>query len=158
MRFPLSARGFAKWPLWTYFPVGLALLFAGLVAIGVVMGASDEVGPKGEALRRAPLWILVLMPIGEALVWTVLPTEGFARAFRAPLLGAVCGLLAYMVYHASGGLLSVVSSAWVGAVWGSLYVLMRGRSRWAAFATLVCLRWSFVAYAYVSVGGRGFGP
>lgn len=148
---------FAKLPLWSYFPIGLALLVAGLNAIGAVAGDSGEIGPKAELLRAAPLWVLVpvlvLVPIGEALLWTVAFTEAFAYKLRAPLLGAICGLFAYsVVFHAGQGALAVAASAWAGAVWGYLYVVMRTRSRWAAFINLVCLRWAFVALAYDSIG------
>jgi hypothetical protein len=154
MRLHRSVHAFANWSLWAYFPTGVALLFVGLWAISVVTGSSNDVDPKSELLRTAPLWILVLVPIGEALLWTVAFTEGFAYMLRAPLLGMICGLFVYSVaFHASGGALAIAASAWVGAVWGSLYVLMRGRSRWAAFANLVCLRWAFVAYAYFVAGG-----
>ena len=156
------ARILGKLPLWSYFPIGLVLLYAGPWAIAAIVGADDGVDPKAAMLRDAPPWMLLLVPmvveIGEALLWTVAFTEGFAYAFRAPVLGVLCGWLAYVAYHVPHGMLAVVVSGWVGAVWGCLYVVMRERSRWAAFVNLVGLRWAFFAYVYAVSGGlRGFG-
>jgi hypothetical protein len=141
-----------RFPLWSFFPIGIVLIVAGSFAIGALLGNSGQVTPKVSPLQDAPLWVLVLVPVVEALLWTVAFTEGFAYAFRAPLLGALFGLFAYVLYHFSKGMLGIVTSAWLGAVWSYLYVVMRERSRWAAFINLVCLRWAFVALAYVSIG------
>jgi hypothetical protein len=66
----------------------------------------------------------------------------------------LCGVFAYSVlYHAREGALAIAASGWLGAVVGCLYVVMRERSRWAAILNALCLRWTFVAYAYVAVGG-----
>jgi hypothetical protein len=145
---------FGKAPLWSFYPIGLVLLFAGLVVISAIVGFPEGVNPKGATLRMAPLWVLVLVPVGEAFLWTVAFVEGFARVFRAPLLGALCGVFAYSVlYHARGGALAIAASGWLGAVVGYLYVVMRERSRWAAILNAVCIRWTFVAYAFIAVGG-----
>ena len=143
-------------PLWSYFPIGLALIFGGLIIASAVAGFPDEVSPKAATLRIAPLWMLVLalvlVPVGEALLWTVFFTEAIARVFRAPILGAACGVFAYSVlFHGPEGLPAVAVSGWFGTVLGFLYIVMRVRSRWAAFIDVVCLRWAFVAYVYVLV-------
>ena len=143
-------------PLWSYFPIGLALFFGGLIILSAIAGFPDEVSPKAAILSIAPLWMLVLLlvlvPVGEALLWTVFFTEAIARVFRAPILGAVCGVFAYSVlFHGPEGLLAVAVSGWFGTVLGFLYIVMRVRSRWGAFINVVCLRWAFVAYIYVLV-------
>lgn len=147
-----TPRILGKLPLLSFFPIGLVLLSAGLVVIGAIAGNPDTVNPKGALLPLAPLWLLVLVPMGEVLVWTVAFVEGFARAFRAPLLGAVCGVFAYsVVYHFREGALAIAASGWLGAVVGYLYVVMRERSRWAAILNALCLRWTFIAYAYIAL-------
>jgi membrane protease YdiL (CAAX protease family) len=132
------------------------LLFGGLAAISAVTGPDALVDPKVEVLRSAPLWLLgtigLVAPVLEALVWTAAFVEGLAHAFRAPLLGAACGVLAYSVlFHWSSGGLAIVASAWLGCVLNYAYYVMRNRSRLAAFANTVALRWSFLAFAYVQI-------
>jgi hypothetical protein len=131
-------------------------MFGGLAVISTVAGPDVFHDPKIEILRSTPVWLLgivgLLVPILEALVWTVAFVEGFAYAFRAPLLGAACGVLAYSaLFHWSGGILAIVTSAWIGAVATYAYYLMRNRSRLAAFANTVALRWSFLAFAYFQI-------
>lgn len=139
----------------SYFPIGFALIVAGLYVIEALAGEPATLDPKLEPFAAAPLWILVLVPLAEALVWTVAFTEGFARVFRAPLLGAICGVFAYgVLYHGGQGAFAIATSAWIGAVLGYIYVVMRARSRRAALLNVVCLRWAFIALAFVSIGGR----
>jgi hypothetical protein len=143
-------------PLWGYFPIGLALMFGGLVLISALTGPDGLIDPKIEVLRSAPPWLLglvgLVVPVIEAFVWTVSFVEGFAYTLRTPLLGAVCGILAYgVLFHLSGGILGIVAATWVGVVLNCTYYLMRNRSRLAAFANTVALRWCFLAFAYVQI-------
>lgn len=131
-------------------------MFIGLAALSAITGPDALVDSKVEILRSAPAWLLgivsLVVPLLEALVWTVAFVEGLAHALRAPLLGAACGVLAYSVlFHWSGGGLAIVASAWVGCVLNYAYYLMRNRSRLAAFANTAALRWSFLAFAYVQI-------
>jgi len=146
--------------LWWFFPIGLALLFGGLSVIATVLPMPEGIDPKVELLRTAPLWIVVpvfvLISAGEGLLWTVAFTEGFARVFRAPVAGAVCGVIGYgVLFHFAGGLLAIAPSTWIGTVLGCLYLAMRERSRWKAILNTVCLRWAFAAYAFYTIIAAG---
>ena len=62
-------------------------------------------------------------------------------------------MLAYVAYHVSSGALAIGTSAWMGTVLACPYLAMRERSRWAAMLNAACIRWTFIAYALVAVGG-----
>jgi hypothetical protein len=144
---------FRKLPLWLYWPIGALLLWAGLALASSLMDDPADVA-RADLLRQAPLWVLVVVPLGEALVWTVAFVE-VGACFRAPVIGAAIGVAAYSVLlHASFGIWGIVVSAWIGVIVNGCYVLMRDRSRVAAVANALALRWSFIAYAYFSVGGQ----
>lgn len=146
----------ARMPAWGLFVLALVLLFAGLAAIGALIDLPADPGVKGALVRSAPVWVLVVVPVAEALLWTVLFTEGFAFAFRSPTLGMLSGLFAYSaLFHASGGVLGVATSAWIGGVCGALYLILRPRSRWRAALAVAGLRWCFMAYAFYALGGLG---
>ena len=145
-----------KLPLWIYFPAGLVLMWSGLAAISEFAGPDALNDPKIAIIQTAPIWLLgaaaVGVPLLEALVWTAGFTEGFDYTLHAPILGAVCGVVAYsFVFHWSGGALAIVSSAWIGSVLNVAYCLMRKRSRLAALANAVALRWCFFLFAYVQI-------
>ncbi len=153
---PSAARRLLdRLPLWSFFPLGLLLLFAGLAIIGVSVQMPEGESPKAAAMRMAPLWVLVLVPLAEAMAWTVAPTEVCARWLRAAWFGAVFGVLAYALYHAPEGGLGIATSAWMGIVLACLYLAMRERSRRAAILNTICIRWTFTAYAYVALAGLG---
>ena len=61
---------------------------------------------------------------GEAIVFTILPTELSARFLRNGLWGLVAGIIAYSpVLHASNGVAGIVFSAWIILVIGVVYYL-----------------------------------
>lgn len=133
-------------------------MFAGFWPIELAFPDQTDAA-KDAAMRAAPLWVLVpvliLVEMGEALVWTVLFTEGFARVLRAPFAGALCGVFAYSVlFHSAGGMVAVVASGWLVTVVSGIYLAMRERSRRAAVLTAIGIKWVFGAYAFVSI--RGF--
>jgi hypothetical protein len=133
-------------PTWAVFIFAVVALFAGIVAIALLGGERpDGSSAKEAAVAAAPLWVLAGIETGEGLLWTVFFTEAFARVWRAPWTGMLCGLFAYSVlYHASGG---IAVSGWIGLVCGVLYLVLRGRSRWSAALAVVGLRWCFGAMA-----------
>ncbi len=143
-------------PLWSYFPIGLVLMLGGLAAISEFAGTDALNDPKIAIIQSAPFWLLLVVAVGvpmlEALVWTAAFVEGFDYTLHAPILGAVCGVIAYsLAFHWTGGALAIVSSAWIGSVLNSAYCLMRTRSRLAALTNSVALRWGFFAFAYVQI-------
>lgn len=141
-----------KVPLWAYFPSAALLLWVGLALMSPLMGSKTAVdAERAELLQQAPVWVLILVPVGEALLWTVAFVE-VAAYFRAAAFGAIAGVAAYsLVTHS--GFWGIVVSAWIGAVLNTCYILMRGRSRPAAIANAIGLRWAFIAYAYFTVAG-----
>lgn len=139
-------------PLWLYFPVAALLLWCGLALMSAFMGdPSSAEAERADVLRQAPVWVLFLVPIGEALLWTVAFIE-VAGYFRAAAVGAIAGVAAYSLLMHSG-FWGILVSAWIGAVLNACYMLMRNRSRLAAVANTIALRWAFVAYAYFTVVG-----
>jgi hypothetical protein len=135
-------------PLWLYFPTAALLLWTGLVVMSTLMTDSADT-ERAELLRQAPLWVLVLVPLVEALVWTVAFVE-LAAYFHAAAIGAVMGVAAYSLLVHSG-FWGIIVSAWIGGVLNATYLLMRGRSRLAAAANAIALRWAFIVYAYFTV-------
>jgi hypothetical protein len=148
----MAGRFYDRLPLWSFFPIGLVVLFAGMIVIGLIEGPSEE-GLKNAALiRKSALWALVLIPPGEVLLWTVAFTEAVARAFRAPLTGAMLGVFGYgVLYHAPYGINAVVSATWLGVVLACVYLAMRERSLWAATLTVICIKCALIAFPYFVV-------
>ena len=154
----MDPRLFDRIPSWCFFPIGLVLLSAGLSLIDAILPMPEGPDFKSELFRTTSLWILVpaavLVPAGEGLLWTVFFTEGFARVFRAPVMGAVVGVIGYgVIFHFAGGELAIAASTWIGTVLASLYLVMRERSRWKAILNTVCLRWAFMLYVYFTLTG-----
>lgn len=140
-----------KLPLWLYFPIAAFLLWAGLAIMSGLLNDPLDAA-RAELLRQAPIWVLVLVPLGEALLWTVAFIEAGAY-FHAAAIGAVFGVAAYsLLFHWSFGLWGIVVSSWIGGILNASYVLMRKRSRLAAAANAIALRWAFIAYAYYTIG------
>jgi hypothetical protein len=143
-------------PLWWYFPAGVLLLWIGLTLLSTFIVGSPDV-ERLESLRQAPLWVLAVVPLGEALIWTVAFVEAGAY-FQASTIGAVLGVAAYSVLlHSQFGLLGIVVSAWIGAVLNASYLVMRRRSRVAATVNAIALRWTFIVYAYHAAVSAGSG-
>jgi hypothetical protein len=150
-----AASRLACLPAWAVFVLGLAVLFLPFAPIGTPIDIPAD-HAKEAALRAAPLWLLAVVPLGEALLWTVAFTEAFARVFRAPVLGMACGLFAYgVLFHAPEGVIAIAASTWVGAVCGVVYLVLRRRSRLKGALAVAGLRWSFVAFAVYTVGAMG---
>lgn len=130
-------------------------MFGGLAVFALVVGPDTSISSMVVTIQSAPAWLLVIVgiaaPIIESLVWTVVFVEGFARAFRAPLWGAACGVFAiayfstcpraYWAYRCQHGLAWYLTSLLSNAA----------TLRLAAFANLVALRWSLVAYALLQI-------
>lgn len=81
---------------------------------------------------------------GEAIVFTILPTELSARFLRNGLWGLVAGTIAYSpVLHASNGVAGIVFSAWIILVIGVVYYLQRISSVLVACTQAIGLKWVF---------------
>ena len=146
-----------KLPTWAQFPLAAAVLLLGLAAI---TAGHDDGGAAQVAspLATAPLWLLamvgIVVPVGEVLVWSVAFVESAARLIQAPVLGALVGVVFYSaVYHAAGGPLAMVASAWVGGVVNATYVLLRRNSVRRAIVYAIGLRWFFIAFAVALLRG-----
>lgn len=133
------------WGRLSLFVVGVVTLFGGLILLEtVVSGASgnfDEMEGVSLAII-ATLGFAVLA--GEAIVFTILPTELGARFFRNGLWGLIVGAVFYSpVFHASNGIAGVVFSAWIVLVIGAVYYLQRVSSVPIACAQAIGLKWAF---------------
>lgn len=81
---------------------------------------------------------------GEAIVFTILPTELSARFLRNGLWGLIVGAVVYSpMLHASNGFAGVVFSAWIVLVIGAVYYLQRISSVLIACAQAIGLKWAF---------------
>lgn len=133
------------WGRLSLFVVGVGTLFVGLIFLEtVVPGASgnfDEM--EGASLAViATLGFAVLA--GEAVVFTILPTELSARFLQNGLWGLIAGAVFYSpVFHASNGIEGVVFSAWIVLVIGAVYYLQRISSVPMACAQAIGLKWAF---------------
>jgi hypothetical protein len=127
------------------FAVGIIALFGGLLLLETVI--PGDAGDLGE-IEGPSLAVIAMLGFavvaGEAIVFTILPTELSARFLRHGLWGLIAGAVAYSpVFHASNGTAGVIVSAWIALVIGAVYYLQRASSVLVACAQAVGLKWAF---------------
>ena len=133
-------------------------LLGGVILFAHIFGDGTPPAPTIEIMKTAPVPLVfavaMLVPLGEALLWTVLLVEGAGVFFGAAWIGALSGIIAYsVVYHANAGTVGIVCSAWIALVSNASYLILRRTSRWLGYWWVVGLRWTFVTFALLLVWG-----
>lgn len=140
IRSPRTLRG-----RFALFVAGVVALFGGLMLLEPIVPGDpgDFGGMEGASLPVIAILGFVVLA-GEAVVFTILPTELSARFLRNGLWGLVAGAVAYApVLHASNGVAGVVFSAWIVLVIGAVYYLQRVSSVFVACTQAIGLKWAF---------------
>ncbi|QOY63651.1 hypothetical protein INQ40_05355 [Lysobacter sp. H21R4] len=143
-------------PTWIVISLTAILLFGGLEIADLFASDADEL--RINELSEAPpeLFLGVGIPtmILEALFWTVSFVELGAKYARSALLGAALGVLGYgVVFHWSGGLVSILASSWIALVLNGSYVLLLQRSRTVAILSTVSLKVAFLLSVAFTIYG-----
>jgi hypothetical protein len=151
----------ARLPTWAIILITTVLLFGGLEVASFLKPTEtntdiEKLGVLGQVSMVQFLCIGILVEILEALFWTVGFVELGSKLAKSPLLGAVLGVIAYsVVFHWSGGIVSILISGWIVLVLNASYLILRQRSRPVAIFSTVAQKIAFITLAAVSVYPSG---
>ena len=141
---------YARLPAMGAWAVSLAILFAGILLLGLLLQGPDA-NSKAQSLQsawaQAP-WVMiasvVLVPILQTLVFQVVFLDGFARLTRARWPWVIVSALTFSIgVHYRAGWFSMLASAWVGLVFSATYFGQRVSSFARAFAVTASLQITF---------------